>query len=85
MRRKLLSDIEKRRQFYQKNEYIDKLIEFDQRFFCDGYQQFQLMISDVRAQLKIVEEVLKMRRMIERENNSKVDKIIKISQIDGCD
>lgn len=37
-RRKLLSDLDKRRQFYQKNEYIDKKIEFDQRFFSVGYQ-----------------------------------------------
>ena len=65
-RNKILDDISKKKFFYQKDEFVDKKIEFDQRFFSQGYQEFQLMISDVRAQLKINEEILKMKTMIEK-------------------
>ena len=65
MRKQLIEELSTKKHFYLKNELIDKKIEFDQRFFNDGYQQFQLMVSDVRAQFKINEEVLIMRKLIQ--------------------
>lgn len=37
MRRKMLDELKKKHLFYQKNEYIDKKIEYDLRFFNNDY------------------------------------------------
>jgi len=36
-------------------------IEYDQRFFNDGYAEFQVMISDIRKQIKLNKEVIALR------------------------
>ena len=48
MRRSLIRDLSKIVTFNEKNYLIDKKIEYDQRFFNDGYAEFQLMICDIR-------------------------------------
>ena len=50
--------------YHQKSDFIDRKIEFDQRFFNTGYREFQSMISDVRAQINLNEEIIKMRKII---------------------
>ena len=42
------------------------MIEFDQRFFNDGYTEFQLMISDIRKQCRLNEEVLTLKKKLEQ-------------------
>ena len=49
-----------------KDAYINRQIEYDQRFFNNGYESFHLMISDVRKQLKLNEEILRMKETIKK-------------------
>lgn len=53
------------RSFDQKNKFVDNKIEFDQRFFNDSYAEFQLMISDIRKQIRINEEIISMKNRLE--------------------
>ena len=62
-RKKLMRELAKCTDFVQKNEKLDRKIEFDQRFFNDNYDQFQLMISNVRKQIKLNEDILKIRSL----------------------
>ena len=48
------------------NETIDKKIEYDHRFFCDTYQNFQLMISDIRKQIRINQEIEGLKKKIQK-------------------
>lgn len=73
----MLSELNNKPYFYQKNILIDKKIEFDQRFFTDGYKEFQLMISDVRAQIKINEDICVMKKLIENQTDIKINKILR--------
>lgn len=78
MRRKLKHDLDKFKTFTQKNEYIDKKIEYDQRFYNDGYAQFQLMISDIRKQIRLNDQVMQLRRQLR-------DAYTFICNADDCD
>jgi hypothetical protein len=40
MRKKLKHDLGKLKLFNEKNDYIDMKIEYDQRFYNDGYAEF---------------------------------------------
>ena len=73
MRRKLKHDISKLKMFNERNDYIDKKIEYDQRFYNDGYAEFQLMISDIRKQIRLNDEIMKLRKQL----NHVYDKICK--------
>lgn len=64
MRKKLKHDLRKFKTFTQKNEYIDKKIEYDQRFYNDGYAEFQLMISDIRKQIRLNDQVMQLRKQL---------------------
>lgn len=48
MRVQLAKILKKMKTFDERNNFIDKKIEYDQRFFNDHYPEFQLMISDIR-------------------------------------
>ena len=47
-RAKLKSEVRKQKDFLKANEFIDRKIQYDQRFFNDGYAEFQIIISDIR-------------------------------------
>lgn len=64
MRKKLKHDLHKFKTFTQKNSYIDKKIEYDQRFYNDGYAEFQLMISDIRKQIRLNDQVMQLRKQL---------------------
>lgn len=49
-----------------KNQFVDRQIEFDQRFFTAGYKEFQLMVSDVRKQIQLNEAILRLRSAIDQ-------------------
>lgn len=61
MREKLIRDLGNCPNFNTKNKVLDKKIEFDQKFFDRGYAEFQLMISNTRKQIKLNEDILKLR------------------------
>lgn len=60
----LIRDITEKKVFNEKNDFIDNKIEYDQRFFNDGHAEFQMMISDIRKQIKINEEVLALKKSL---------------------
>ena len=64
-RRTMLRELQKIKLFNLKNDLIDRKIEFDQRFFNDGYSEFQLMVSDIRKQYRLNEEILAMRKQLD--------------------
>ena len=45
---------------------MDEKIEFDQVFFNDDYDQYALMISNVRKQIKLNEDILKLRARMQK-------------------
>ena len=47
-RKKLKLDLDSCKFFNEKTKYIDNKIEYDQRYFNRNYEEFQLMISDLR-------------------------------------
>ena len=61
MRQKLIKDLKSCQNFNIANKFLDKKIEFDQKFFNKGYAEFQLMISNTRKQIKLNEDILKLR------------------------
>lgn len=48
-RHRFMKEIKSLGNFHLKTDYINKKIEFDQRFFNTGYREYQIMISDIRA------------------------------------
>ena len=74
-KRQLLEKIKKLELYYKKSEFVDRKLEFDQRFFNTGYREFQLMLSDVRAQIQINEDIFKMRELIQQKQNSKFESL----------
>lgn len=53
------------------------MIEFDQRYFNDGFDEFQAMISDMRKQIKLNDQILQIKKMIQAQNNQKTGKVMK--------
>ena len=63
-RRALFKQIKKLKTYYHQSRFIDQKIEFDQRFYNDGYQEFQLMISDIRKQTRLNKEVFALKSQL---------------------
>ena len=70
----MIRDLKKIVPFNEKNELIDRKIEYDQRFFNDGYAEFQLMICDIRKQVRLNEEILKLRKELKHVYDDMVTK-----------
>mmetsp|Transcript_39265 Transcript_39265/g.59935 ORF Transcript_39265/g.59935 Transcript_39265/m.59935 type:complete len:115 (+) Transcript_39265:621-965(+) len=64
-RRDLKYQLGKIRLFIEKMTYLDKKIEFDQRFFSSGYADFQELISDVRKQIKLNHDIMKLKNRLD--------------------
>lgn len=62
----LIKELLNRKTFNARNNYIDNKIKFDQRFFQDGYAEFQLLISDIRKQIRLNEEVLRLKKQLSK-------------------
>ena len=61
-RTELIKQLDKLPDFNQRNHHINQKITYDQRFFNDGYHEFQLMISDVRKQARLNQEVVQLKK-----------------------
>ena len=64
LRRGLIKKLEAMRTFNDKQQFIDNKIIYDQRFFSNNYEEFELMISDIRKQVRLNEEVFRLRRCL---------------------
>lgn len=61
LRAKLLKNIKNKKSYNEINQFIDSKIKYDQRFFQEGYAEFQLMMSDYRKQIRLNEEVIRLK------------------------
>lgn len=60
-----MKNLVSKKTFNARNQLIDNKIQYDQRFFQDGYAEFQLLISDIRKQIRLNEEVLRLKRQLQ--------------------
>lgn len=65
MRTQLIKSLLSQKTFNARNHFIDNKIQYDQRFFQDGYAEFQLLISDIRKQIRLNEEVLRLKSQLQ--------------------
>ena len=63
-RAKLVKGIRSRRDFADVNAFIDNKIKYDQRFFQKGYAEYQQFMSDVRKQILLNEQVIRIKDRI---------------------
>jgi len=59
-RRTFMQSLDEIKEYNKKVMFLDKKIEFDQMFFTGNYAKFSMMISDIRKQIRINEEILKL-------------------------
>ena len=67
LRRNLIQQLVKRNTFHKRMVYVDKKILYDQRFFSNNYDLMQLMVSDIRKQCRLNEEIIEMRKRLSYE------------------
>jgi hypothetical protein len=67
LRKKLVDDLRTRSTFHKRMVFLDKKIIYDQRFFSSNYDIMQLMVSDIRKQCRLNEEIIEMRKTLARE------------------
>ena len=65
-RAKLIKGILSRRTFQEINTYLDLKIKYDQRFFQKGYAEYQQFMSDIRKQICLNEQILRLREHLRK-------------------
>jgi hypothetical protein len=65
-RKQFIKALDGIREYHKKIKFIDNKIEFDQRFFEGNYVQFSQMISDIRKQIRINEEILTLQKTLKQ-------------------
>lgn len=65
-RAKLIKGILSRRNFTEINNYIDNKIKYDQRFFQKGYAEYQAFMSDIRKQITLNEQIIRLKANIKK-------------------
>lgn len=65
-RAKLIKGILSRRNFQDIHSYLDLKIKYDQRFFQKGYAEYQQFMSDIRKQICINEQILRLREHLKK-------------------
>jgi hypothetical protein len=61
LREQLIKNLRARKTFSERHDFLDARIQYDQRFFQDGHSEFQVLISDIRKQIRLNEEVLRLK------------------------
>lgn len=61
LRQQLLKRLGRAKSFDAKTQFINNKIEYDQRFFNHGYSEQQKLISDIRKQIRLNKEILRLK------------------------
>lgn len=80
IRTNLIRTLYKAKTFDGRTQIINNKIEYDQRFFNHGYSGFQVIISDIRKQIRINEELMRLKKKVNNFCSELEDQDIKVSE-----
>lgn len=64
MRTNLLKSLLTAKTFDARSKMINDKIEYDQRFFNKGYLGIQIIVSDIRKQIRINQEIMRLKKKV---------------------